>query len=69
VNENSQLVRRTHITVWGLVADRRLRVSDQQLLQNFADLTQADLDLAWQYAQANSEEIELAIFEKFDLRL
>jgi uncharacterized protein (DUF433 family) len=56
-------IRRTRITVWGLVAYQRLGVSDHQLLQNFPGLTQADLDLAWQYAQANPEEIERAIAE------
>ena len=56
-------LRRTRITVWGLVAYRRLGVSDAELLQNFPGLTQADLDLAWEYAQANPKELEKAIAE------
>ena len=54
-------IRRTRITVWGLVAYRRLGVSDAELLINFPGLNQADLDLAWEYAHANPAEIEQAI--------
>lgn len=56
-------IRRTRISVWGLVAYRRLGVSDAELLKNFPGLTQADLDLAWEYARANPAEIEQAIAE------
>jgi len=56
-------VRRTRITVWGLVAYRRLGVSEAELLKNFPGLTQADLDLAWEYARANPAEIDQAIAE------
>ena len=45
------------------MAYRRLGVSDAELLRNFPGLTQADLDLAWQYTQANPDEIEQAIAE------
>jgi uncharacterized protein (DUF433 family) len=54
-------VRDTRITVWGLVAYRRLGLSDAEILQAVQGLTQADLEAAWEYAAANAAEIDRAI--------
>jgi uncharacterized protein (DUF433 family) len=56
-------VRDTRITVWGLVDYRRLGLSDTEILQAVQGLTPADLEVAWEYAAANAEEIERAIRE------
>jgi uncharacterized protein (DUF433 family) len=51
----------TRIPVWGLVDYRRIGATDEQILQSFPHITQADLENAWVYAQKYSEEIETAI--------
>jgi uncharacterized protein (DUF433 family) len=56
-------VRDTRITVWGLVRDRQLGLSDAGILQNIQGLTPADLQAAWEYAEAHIDEIEQAIRE------
>jgi uncharacterized protein (DUF433 family) len=56
-------VRDSRITVWGLVAYRRLGMSDAAILQAVQGLTPADLEAAWEYAGANAEEIDRAIRE------
>jgi uncharacterized protein (DUF433 family) len=54
-------VRETRITVWGLVAYRRLGLSDAEILGAVQGLTPADLEAAWEYAASNAEEIDQAI--------
>ncbi len=54
-------VRRTRITVWGLVAYRQQGVSDAELLQGFPGLTPADLAAAWEYYEHHKREIDEAI--------
>jgi len=54
-------VRNTRITVWGLVAYRRLGLSDADILKAVQGLAPADLEAAWEYAAANAEEIDRAI--------
>jgi uncharacterized protein (DUF433 family) len=56
-------VRDTRITVWGLVAYRRLGMRDEEILRAVAGLTPADLEAAWEYAAANEEESDRAIRE------
>jgi uncharacterized protein (DUF433 family) len=56
-------VRDTRITVWGLVEWRRLGLSDEAILQSIPGLTPADLETAWNYAAAHSEEIDNALRE------
>lgn len=56
-------VRKTRISVWGLVERRRLGASDEQLLEQIQGLTPDDLGAAWEYAAAHPEEIEHAIRE------
>jgi uncharacterized protein (DUF433 family) len=54
-------VRDTRITVWGLVAYRRLGMSDHAIAQAVQGLTPADLEAAWEYAGKNAAEIDEAI--------
>lgn len=54
-------LRDTRITVWGLVAYRRLGMSDAWIMQAVQGLTPADLEAAWDYAAAHPEEIDEAI--------
>jgi uncharacterized protein (DUF433 family) len=56
-------VRDSRITVWGLVAYRRLGMPDAEILRAVQGLTPADLEAAWEYAAANPEEIDHAIRE------
>ncbi len=56
-------IRDTRITVWGLVAYRRLGMDSSQILHAVHGLTPADLEAAWDYAAANAEEIDQAIRE------
>jgi len=56
-------IRQTRIAVRMLVEARRLGLSDAQLLQDYPDLTQDDLNAAWTYATNNPDEIETAIRE------
>jgi len=54
-------VRDSRITVWGLVAFRRLGMSDRDIFQAVQGLTAADLEAAWDYARANADEIDASI--------
>jgi uncharacterized protein (DUF433 family) len=56
-------IRGTRITVWGLVNQRRLGATDGEILRAVPGLTPLDLEAAWEYAGANSEEIDQAIRE------
>jgi uncharacterized protein (DUF433 family) len=56
-------VRGRRIPVWVLVNYRRLGGSDADLLRDYPSLTPADLEAAWEYAAANTGEIERAIRE------
>lgn len=57
-------MRTTRIAVWMLVEARRLGIPDEKLLnRHVVPLTQADLDAAWAYYEANREEIEQTIRE------
>ena len=54
-------IRDTRIPVWTLVELKRQGRSEEQSLGDFPGLTQADLDAAWQYYRAHTDEIEEAI--------
>jgi uncharacterized protein (DUF433 family) len=56
-------IRNTRIAVWMLMEGRHLGMSDQRLLQAHPSLTQADLDIAWEYCLLHREEIDQAIRE------
>jgi uncharacterized protein (DUF433 family) len=49
-------LRDTRITVWGLVAYRRLGMSDTETMQAVQGLTRADLEAAWDYVAAHPQE-------------
>jgi uncharacterized protein (DUF433 family) len=59
-------VRNTWHTVSGLVAWRRLGLSDAQIRKHHPDLTEADLTVAWSYYRQHAEEIDQAIKEDED---
>jgi uncharacterized protein (DUF433 family) len=54
-------IRNTRYTVWGLVEWRQLRLPDAEILRRHPDLSQADLNAAWDYYERNREEIDRAI--------
>ncbi len=56
-------IRSTRITVWGLVEWRNLGLSDAEIMQHLPDLTQTDLDVAWEYYNQHREEIDEAMRE------
>ncbi|MGK7880907.1 MAG: DUF433 domain-containing protein [Crocosphaera sp.] len=51
----------TRIAVWLLVEAQQLGISEAQLLQDYPNLTAADLVNVWAYAAAYPEEITAAI--------
>ncbi|GGA28336.1 DUF433 domain-containing protein [Okeania sp. KiyG1] len=53
----------TRIPVWVLVNYGNLGVSDAELLKCYPSLRISDLENAWVYAEANTEEIKRAIQE------
>lgn len=53
----------TRLPVWGLERARRKGWSDLDLLENYPSLTQADLEMAWNYVAAHLEQIEREIAE------
>jgi uncharacterized protein (DUF433 family) len=56
-------VRDSRITVWGIIAYRRLGMSDQRILEAIRGLTPADLEAAFEYAAVHPEEIDRDIAE------
>lgn len=54
-------IRNTRITVWGLVLNRKLGSSDDQLLANIIGLIPEDLEVAWEYYREHAAEIDEAI--------
>lgn len=58
----SACIRQSRIPVWMLVLDRKLGMSDGDVLNALPSLTPADLDAAWEYYRDNPVEIERAIW-------
>jgi uncharacterized protein (DUF433 family) len=56
-------IRKTRITVWGLVNARRLGATEDQILQNIVGLTPEDLLAAWDYYRDHRAEIDQDIRE------
>jgi uncharacterized protein (DUF433 family) len=54
-------MRDMRITVWGLVAYRRLGMSDAEIMAAVQGLTPVDLEAAWEYAAAHPDEVDEAI--------
>src|SRR5262245_54507677 len=55
-------IRQTRIAVWMLVLDRKLGMTDTEVLNSLPALMPADLDAAWEYYRANPVEIEQSIW-------
>ncbi len=53
----------TQIAVWELVNAKELGCSDADLLQIYPQLTALDLANAWDYAEANADEISRTLQE------
>lgn len=51
-------IRKTRITVWGLVRSRQLGASEAQILENIVGLMPEDLEVAWDYYRQHPAEIE-----------
>jgi uncharacterized protein (DUF433 family) len=56
-------IRKTRITVWGLVNARRLGAADEEMLKSVVGLTPDDLDAAWDYYRQHPAEIDEDIRE------
>jgi uncharacterized protein (DUF433 family) len=56
-------IRKTRITVWGLVNSRRLGLTDEQILESIVGLTPEDLQAAWDYYREHGPEIDEDIRE------
>ena len=56
-------IRGTRLAVWGLVEWRRLGWDEARFLDAYPQLTKDDLAAAWEYAEANAEEITRSIRE------
>jgi uncharacterized protein (DUF433 family) len=54
-------VRNMRIPVWSLVEYRQMGANDDKIIEAYPQLTAADLDNAWAYAEAFSTEIAEAI--------
>jgi uncharacterized protein (DUF433 family) len=53
----------TQIAVWELVNAKELGCNDDALLQIYPQLTALDLANAWEYAEANADEISRTLQE------
>ena len=51
----------TQIAIWELVNAQDLGYSDRDILQMYPQLTESDLAMAWEYAEAHPGEIMLAL--------
>lgn len=51
-------IQKTRIPVWLLYHARKQNVSESELLRNYPGLKAEDLVNAWNYADANSDELE-----------
>ncbi len=59
-------IRNTRYTVAGLVEWRRLGLTDDEILEQHALLTQSDLDAAWEHFREHPNEIEQVITDDED---
>jgi uncharacterized protein (DUF433 family) len=56
-------IRETRIPVWVLEGYRRLGLSNAEILRAYPSLSAADLEVAWEYVAAHTEEIDRDIRE------
>jgi uncharacterized protein (DUF433 family) len=61
ISSGEAYIANTQIAIWELVNAQDLGCSDRDLLQMHPQLTQRDLDTAWEYADAHPDEIRLAL--------
>jgi uncharacterized protein (DUF433 family) len=61
ISNGEARIANTQIAIWELVNAQDLGCSDRDLLQMYPQLTENDLATAWDYADANPEEIMLAL--------
>jgi uncharacterized protein (DUF433 family) len=61
ISSGEAFIANTQIAIWELVNAQDLGCSDRDLLQMYSQLTQRDLDTAWEYADAHPEEMMLAL--------
>ncbi|WP_310487085.1 DUF433 domain-containing protein [Chamaesiphon sp. VAR_69_metabat_338] len=61
ISGGEAFIANTQIAIWELVNAQDLGCSDRDILQMYPQLTQSDLDTAWEYADAHPEEIMLAL--------
>ena len=54
-------IRNTRIPVWLLVAWRKDGLTNEQIRFHHPDVTEDDLEAAWEYYEKNREEIDEAI--------
>ena len=54
-------IRATRIAVWQLVSLRQQGATDNDLIEDFPNLTATDLNNAWRYAEIHEHEIKAAI--------
>jgi uncharacterized protein (DUF433 family) len=57
----------TRLTVWNLVVWHQLGLSDQELLEKYPQLTQNQLEAAWNYYAHNKDEIDRDISENEEI--
>ena len=60
-------IRNTRIPVWSLVSFYQQGANEQELLENYPDLTPNDLTAAWLYYQKNPTEIDQIINQEDEL--
>jgi uncharacterized protein (DUF433 family) len=57
------IVSGTRIPVWVLVRSRQLGIPDSELLLDYPQLNQQQLDAVWEYAERHQSEIDRQIHE------
>jgi uncharacterized protein (DUF433 family) len=61
ISSGEAFIANTQIAIWELVNAQDLGCSDRDILQMYPQLTQRDLDTAWEYADAHPKEMMLAL--------
>jgi uncharacterized protein (DUF433 family) len=63
ISSGEAFIANTQIAIWELVNAQDLGCSDRDILHMYPQLTQIDLDTAWEYADAHPQEMALALQE------
>jgi uncharacterized protein (DUF433 family) len=61
ISSGEARIANTQIAIWELVNAQDLGYGDRDILLMYPQLTQSDLDTAWEYAEAHPQEIMLAL--------